>query len=301
MLPSLRAENQTEILKYRMAIRGSRSFAEGAGQAERLDSVPVFPLVSRKMTVHFRCFAMVIVIFHSIGWIIFAMVCGLELSGADLPAPQPASAPGAETNAALVRVGPGLFQIGEVHLDKNRRTIRFPAVVNLRDGNIEYVVVAATGKTHESIFKTDAQPYHVQLALLLLGARGATNALPEDPAKPLPGSTVVIEVGWTNGGRAQSFRAEEFVEDRRRGMAMTTGDWVYTGSRIREDGFAAQVDGSIVSLITDSDALVNNPRPGREDDDNWRVRTNRLPASGASVEVTIQLDYARVGPEKTVR
>jgi hypothetical protein len=137
--------------------------------------------------------------------------------------------------------------------------------------------------------------------LLLLGARGATNALPEDPAKPLPGSTVVIEVGWTNGGRAQSFRAEEFVEDRRRGMAMTTGDWVYTGSRIREDGFAAQVDGSIVSLITDSDALVNNPRPGREDDDNWRVRTNRLPASGASVEVTIQLDYARVGPEKTVR
>jgi hypothetical protein len=84
-------------------------------------------------------------------------------------------------------------------------------------------------------------------------------------------------------------------------MAMTTGDWVYTGSRIREDGFAAQVDGSIVSLITDSDALVNNPRPGREDDDNWRVRTNRLPASGASVEVTIQLDYARVGPEKTVR
>ena len=39
---------------------------------------------------------------------------------------------------------------------------------------------------------------------------------------------------------------------------MSKGDWVYNGSRLREDGFAAQFDGSIISLITDPDALVDS-------------------------------------------
>jgi hypothetical protein len=65
------------------------------------------------------------------------------------------------------------------------------------------------------------------------------------------------------------------------------GPWVFTGSRFREDGFAAELDGSIVSLITDGDSLINNPRPGREDDDNWLIRTNGLPPLSTAVSVII--------------
>lgn len=226
------------------------------------------------------------------GWIIFATLGGLHSFRADKSVTDAPSGdvPVASTNATVVKVGPGRFQIGEVRIDQPQRTVSFPATVNLRDGNIEYVVVAVTGKTHESIFKTTAQPQHVQIALLLLGARGATNALPEDPAQPLPGTPAAIEIRWTEaGGKTQAFGADVFIQDRRAQKALASGNWVYTGSRLREDGFAAQVDGSIVSLITDSDALVNNPRPGREDDDNWLVRTNQLPALGQPVEVTIRL------------
>ena len=289
MLPSPRAENQTEILMYRIASSGSKSFAEGTVETERLDTAPVFPLVSGQMPACRSGFVSMISIIRIAGWIIFATLSGLKLNGADEPAASPPPAASAATNAPLVQVGPGLFKIGQVSLDQNRRTVRFPAMVNLREGNIEYVIVTTAGKTHESIFKTEAQPYHVQLALLLLGAKGTTNALPEDPAKALPGTPTIIEITWDNEGRPQRFRAEEFVQDRRRQAAMTRGGWVYTGSRIREDGFAAQVDGSIISLITDRDALINNPRPGREDDDNWLVRPDRLPALGSVVGVTIRL------------
>jgi hypothetical protein len=212
-------------------------------------------------------------------------------------APFPAAAaeqpdPPALAHSPVKPIAPGLFQLGDVRLDQNRRTVVFPAVINMTGGNIEYVLVTTTGKTHESLLRTQASPLDIQLALLLLGAKGTTNALPEDPAQPLPGDGVEIEVSWNATGRLQRFRVEEFVTDRKAGNAMRRGPWTYNGSRLRPDGFAAMVDGSIVSLITDADALINNPRRGREDDDNWLIRTNGLPALNSAVEVTIRLGAA---------
>ena len=227
------------------------------------------------------------------GWIIFSMLSCLCLQAAEIPHQELSSSGSADesmTNAPLKQIRPGIFELGQVRFDKDKRTVSFPASVNMREGNIEYVVVTATGKTHESLLRTTVEPYHLQLAFLLLGAKGAgTNALPEDPARPLPGEKVEIEFSWNAGGRTNSFRAEEFVLDRKAKGPARRGSWIYTGSRLREDGFAAQLDGSIVSLITDADALINNPRPGREDDDNWLVRTNNLPPLHAPVEVTIRL------------
>jgi hypothetical protein len=222
------------------------------------------------------------------------MLSRLGLPGADAPRAQlesierrvPASE--AATNLPLKRLGPGLFALGDVSFNKEQRTVSFPARVNLGQGNIEYLLVTSAGKTHESLFRTDAKPHHVQLALVLLGARGSTNAFAEHAAKPVPGDHVEIEVSWTAGGKLLRFAAEEFVEDRK-SVRMSKGPWTYNGSRLREDGFAAEVDGSIISLITDPDALINNPRPGREDDDNWLIRTNGLPPLNSPVEIRIKL------------
>lgn len=219
-------------------------------------------------------------------WIIIAMLHLPNLPGAE-PVPTVAAQP---TNPPVRQLGLGLFQVGEVRFDRELRTIQFPAAVNLLEGNIEYVVVHTTGKTHESLLRTGVQPLHVQLAFLLLGAKGTgTNQLSADPFVDLPGEKVQVELSWVAAGKTNRASAEEFVQNRRSASPASRGAWVYTGSRLREDGFAAQLDGSIISLITDPDALVNNPRRGREDDDNWIVRTNGLPPLHAPVEVTFRL------------
>lgn len=227
------------------------------------------------------------------GWLVLACLSLMghrEANAQPAPTASTAATPASilDPNSPLKAIGPDLLEIGLVRIDKKQRTIAFPALVNLREGNIEYLIVTATGKTHESLLRTEARPHHLQVALLLLGVKGAgTNSLPEDPKRSLPGDKVRIDLSWAEGPKTRRCRAEEFVQNRRTATRLKRGPWVFTGSRLREDGFAAELDGSIVSLITDGDALINNPRPGREDDDNWLIRTNGLPPLSTAVSVII--------------
>ena len=55
------------------------------------------------------------------------------------------------------------------------------------------------------------------------------------------------------------------------------GQWIYNGSNFSEGSFTAGRDGSIVSIHIDPDALINNPWPGRENDDLYKSNTDKLP------------------------
>lgn len=240
---------------------------------------------------------------QAVRWRPFLAALGLAaVLGTPAPAAvdtPPAATPAPPTNATFRQISPGLLEIGQVRLDQRRRAVIVPAFVNLREGIVEYVLVHSGGKTHESLLRTDAQPQHIHIAMLLLGARGAgTNALPADPAHALPGDVLTVEIQWMKGRRRKSVPAEEMVYDRHLRSALRQGRWTYTGSRLREDGFAAQADGSIISLITDPDALVNNPRPGREDDDNWLAHGRRLPEFNTPVEVVLTLKDRPAAPRR---
>jgi len=206
-------------------------------------------------------------------------------------AAEPAAAPSAwPTNAPLELVGPGIFKLGKVRLDKPQRTISFPATVNQTAGAIEYLIVTSYGKTHESLLRTDTEPYHIHLALLLLGVKGAgTNSFPADNAQPLPGDKIAIELSWETNGTEQRHRAENFVLNLQTQSKMSRGAWIYNGSAVSQNKFLAQEIGSIASVMEDPDALINNPRPGRENDKIWQVSADGLPPLNAELRVTIKL------------
>ena len=195
------------------------------------------------------------------------------------------------TNEAIRQVAPGLFEIGNVRLDQAKRTITFPAFVNLREGPIEYVLVADYGKIHESLLRTEVSPYSIQLALLLLGATPApTNATPAgQKSQDLSGAQIEIEISWKVKKRTRRQRVGNFVWDRTAKARVGKGQWYFAGSQFREDGFAAQLDGSIITVIDDADAIIGSRARNRDDDDNWLARGEGLPASDAPVEVVLRL------------
>ena len=178
---------------------------------------------------------------------------------------------------SVKEISPGILQVGTVRLDKVKREISLPVMVNMNEGPMEYLVVTGKGKTHESLLVTSAEPFHLQVAMLLINCKGSDGRLiPEDESKTVPGEPVEIELRWKAGKKEKKTRLEKFVA-RADKKPVKEGPFIFNGSRMFEGSFLAQRDGSIVSLITDNAAQFNNPRAGRGDDDMWRPQAKGLP------------------------
>lgn len=224
-------------------------------------------------------------------WAISLSALGLAwiLIGAE-SAPPPSTAPVSLPTPVIRQVGDGLLELGGVTLDKARRTILFPGAVNQRTGVVEYAIVTTKGKTHESVFHTEVQPQHIHLALLLLGGQPpSTNRFVPDLAVPPPGEPVWIEFRWQQDGQDRRRPLEESIVTTNNGLTLPAGPWIYNGSYLQDGGFVAQREGSIVSIQIDPMALINNPRPGRENDDLHYVNPAALPPEGAPVTLAIRL------------
>ena len=227
--------------------------------------------------------------YHRVAVALLFAACAGVTTAAESVAPD-TSAPVATTNPPVRLVGNGVYDIGGVRLNKHERRVTFAAAVNARVETVEYALVHKTGKTHESIFRTETRPLDLQVALLLLGVNGSmTNAFGADGRAGPVGEKIWIQVAWTNQSQRVQCPLEDVVFNRETKTAMPRGAWIYNGSNFSEGSFTAQRDGSIVSIHTDADALCNNPRPGRENDDLYEPLAAKLPPVGTPVEIIFRL------------
>ena len=199
---------------------------------------------------------------------------------------------------------PGRLRIGVVEIHKDTRSVTFPATMNQREGVVEYAVVTRTGKTHESLFTTAASPKDVHLALLLLGVK------PQPcPAEPKQGADVPaaasakITVEWDRNGSGQTHDLSELVGVTPDGASappkpLDIALWQCTGSKFNRAGFAAELEGSIISLVTDDLALINNPATDRANDDSHFPNTASLPPAGTPVTIRISPPLPASLPKK---
>lgn len=200
-------------------------------------------------------------------------------------------------------LGGGIFELGKIRIDKNTKSATFAASVNMNSGTVEYLLVRAGGKTHESALVTDAQPYYLHVAMLLLGAKGSGKKKGEAAAAPnainsaylqsapeLTGDAVSISVSWKSDGVERRAKAEEFLAAVKEGASTRSGRWLYTGSLLTNGRFLAQDELSIVALVIDPAALINNHRPGNRDDTAWEIDEKKIPPVGTPVEITIKLE-----------
>lgn len=223
---------------------------------------------------------------------LFSLILGLLLASQTRSAESPSLPPGKELQKAKTLIQPagqGKFQIGKVTLDSRKRKVSFPAQVNLRGALIEYAVVGKTGKRHESLLMTEASPAHIHLAMLLLGVKAPPQKSKDKDNSP-PGQAIDILLSWQQNGKERTGRLEDWIivgEDK---LPAGKGKWIYTGARIDKGQFTAFAEQSIVALILDVHALVNNPRTGNENDEIWFPHEAKIPALGAKVQVTFQLE-----------
>ena len=246
---------------------------------------------------------------------IAALLCSLLTAGAQTPTasfagekPVTPAAPDTKpstTAPAIKPLGGSRYELNGIAFNEQTRVITLPALVNMTEGLLEYALVHEAGKVHESFLSTSISPYDLNVVLLLLSYQPAATffdfsdkkagaVLVKDP-KIDPAAQLSMTLGWkTPEGKAQTAPLESLLLNVDQKATVTPGPFTYTGSFLMDDGtFMAKETGSIVALYADAAALINNPRPGNENDDIWLPDKTKVPPKGTIVTVTL----ARTKPE----
>jgi hypothetical protein len=201
--------------------------------------------------------------------------------------PKPSELPDKD-KPPIVELEKGVYQVGNVKVDKNKREVTVPGEINLIQGMIEFLACAKGGKLHESVLLLDVEPLHLQLGLILIGLAHENNLRYQGDPRLSKGDPLEIFVEWERNNKLERHRAEELVFDRQKKAPMPKTHWLFTGSRINNSVFMAQATKNIMATYNDPDSIINQPLPTRSDDTVYSVNTDVLPPKNTKVKLIIK-------------
>lgn len=229
------------------------------------------------------------------------------------PAPPPAEENVGPVKPSVIKIDEDRFKIGEVTFDKKLREIRFPARINMVEGQLEYLIVHENGKVHEALLATKISPTHLNLAFTLLRYKpsaelyplpndtgGTSNKFPEVSAEVKAAARIQIEVEWEDAGKKRKLPINEWIQHGTKGTDMPAGPWVYGASVVEDGKYAPETSGDVAAIFLSAAAIINYPGDDNNNDDVWTPFPKRVPAEGSPVTVIIS-PYSKepANPTKT--
>ncbi|WP_411825353.1 YdjY domain-containing protein [Luteolibacter sp. AS25] len=192
------------------------------------------------------------------------------------------------------------YQIGSVVFNKETREIRFPAILNMREGLLEFLIVHENGKIHESLFRTTASATNINLALTLLRYKPSkelyrieekpgivTGKFHEEPQETQKSARISLEVEYEADGSTKRVPVSDWVTHEITAKSMPPTYWVYGGSFFQDGKFAPDLSGDIAAIFITNSALINYPGKDNLNDDVWTVTTSRTPELETNVTIVI--------------
>ena len=220
----------------------------------------------------------------------------------------PAQAPPSEAELALEKS----FREQGLELSLRQGFVAFPAVVQVREDFLEYILVGPAGAGHESIFMTQVKGSLIAAALLSLGAQAGENAswTPKDPRPSeeelaagvspfdvtLPsGTPLYLYAAWRSGDELYCYRIEDLVRDLSTGRSMTRHAFAFLGSKFIPGGkdkgevLAADVYQNLINVcfFRAGDTLLTAAVPQCVFQDIWTANAWLLPPAGQAVTFVV--------------
>lgn len=226
----------------------------------------------------------------------FAVIVALSAAGC--------STPGETTNAAreeglpatpatgprVVDFAPGLridYRVPQVEVD---------CEVILREGDLELFAYAKASvpKEHESILRTRVPPQKVYQALGLIGLTPGHTLkylIETKTVRPASGDRVDVLVRYEKNGETVEESACGWMLDAVAKAPMKPTHWLFTGSEKMDDGaFAADYEGTLVTVVDFPSSLLSLPTSHSESDDQlWlKANTQAIPPVGTGVTLVLR-------------
>lgn len=207
----------------------------------------------------------------------------------------------AEQSEAIVnKLDETRYQIGEITIDKKNREITVPAVVNFREGILEFLIVHEQGKIHESLFRTTASPTHLNLAFKLLRYPPSkelyrkwkepgviTSEFYEENPETKENARVAIHVEFDEDGKTTKLPVYEWIRHETTAAAMQPTPWVYGGSETVNGKYIPETSGDIAAIFITNSSILNFPGDDNLNDEVWTCMTSRIPPLETPVTLII--------------
>lgn len=224
-----------------------------------------------------------------------AVASGCVRASPSLPPPMHA---GESVPAATIAeaVAPLLLP-GGIEIDRAAREVRIPAQVALDAGWLEQAVCRAGTREHESVLVVDLSPRLVHAALLLLGLEaGAPGTWRQEGSPPrvvrVPprGDRLELFVRRSPGSKDEPLTA--WIRGSDPAVPLPPHPWVFAGSIVEQDSYAAEFTGSVVGLVTFGDETIAFEEVFADQDaveeTPFLVREPVVPAPGTPVILVVR-------------
>jgi hypothetical protein len=180
------------------------------------------------------------------------------------------------------------YQIGNALINTAKGSVTLKGWVNMSEGLIELLACGPRGKKHESVLILDVEPYHLQVALLMLGLEpGGGLSFQGDPKTP-KGDSLYVYVSWEKrDGNHMRVRGEDLVYNIKENKTMPQTEWVFSGSRFINNVFMASVEQSFITTFHDPNTIIDNPLTSGGDDTLYEVNKKLVPPVNTPVIIEL--------------
>ena len=200
----------------------------------------------------------------------------------------------------------GNLAIGKVVINRKNNQISFPGSVNLTEGDLEVLICTPAGRTHESLLVSDIDPYHLQLALLLIGAENGIRKAPVNGENKPDNKDSGIAQGtlvdiFVKTDKGKEVPVEHWLENKRKSAEKGQEGWVFVGSSFasgKNKKCLATEEGNIVNIWSFGNTILDNPAENGDEDNYLVSLTKNMPPYETPVTIIMKLKEKEASVEK---
>jgi hypothetical protein len=181
-----------------------------------------------------------------------------------------------------------------LHVDVAARRVAIDCETVAAQAPLEFFCVVRGGPEHETIFRTNAKPSHVHLALLMIGLTpGKPVHYVEAAEKWLPpeGPTLQISVQYEKEGKSITFPAWKLIRAIQSKKTMPPLNWIFTGSRMLEgEHYGADDAGYVISIVNFDLSPIDVPMLASSSNETleYELNPDTCPPEGAKATIIIE-------------
>jgi len=181
----------------------------------------------------------------------------------------------AKAKGVVKRLSSGVLQLDQVYLDPKKNEVYFyakvPSLVIGEDPNnvdsdmppmpFEVIVANPHGRVHETVFITEARPFHFHTLLVMLGFKNGMVKDKHTPKSAVIGDVLDVFVEYKNmAGETKECHIEDMLFDSTAKKPLPAVGWYFNGPEIKDFRYVPDFCGELIVDMMGDNVLVTTEK-----------------------------------------